>query len=60
MLVMVSITNSRKETAQNCTDLNVKQLKAITVLSATPCDYSSVEEVAKKVGVCRRTLLQLV
>ncbi len=50
------MTNSKNKTAQNCTDLNVKQLKAITVLSAIPCDYSSVAEVAKKVGVCRRTL----
>ena len=45
-----------QKTAQNCTDLNVKQLKAIAVLSAIPCEYSAIEEVAKKVGVCRRTL----
>jgi len=45
-----------QKTAQNCTDLNSKQLKAIAVLSAIPCEYSRIEEVAKKVGVCRRTL----
>ena len=45
-----------EETAQNCTRFTSKQLKAIAVLSSIPCEYSRIEEVAKKVGVCRRTL----
>ncbi len=45
-----------QETAQNCTRFTSKQLKAIAVLSSIPCEYSRIEEVAKKVGVCRRTL----
>jgi len=45
-----------KKTAQNCTLLSTKQLRAISILSAIPCDYSSIEEVAKRAGVCKRTL----
>jgi len=53
---MQTMTASKEKTAQNCTILNTKQLRAIAVLTAIPCEYSSFEEVAKKVGVCRRTL----
>jgi len=55
-MLEIQVMNDTKEAAQNCTGLNARQLRAISVLSAIPCDYSNIEEVAKKAGVCRRTL----
>jgi len=43
-------------TAQKCTQLTPKQLHAISILSAVPSQYDTIDEVAKKVGVSRRTI----
>ncbi len=41
---------------QNYTKLSPKQLQAISLLTAIPNTYTSLDEVSKKVGVCRKTL----
>ena len=47
---------SSRTNVKDCAKLNSRQLQAVEILSAIPTDFKSIEEVAKKVGVSRRTI----
>lgn len=53
-----STSKTSGEAGQNRTKLTPKQLEAIVFLSEIPSTFSSMEQLAKKVGVSRTTLYE--